>query len=185
MDPSDLVQPGINRRLHTAVQHLDGVASLLLRLVLGPVLNAAGWEKIKGDNWFAFQQDTFPAYTVHLDNGWAAIAPSSPPPQCIEGTPEQAEANLAQRYIQCTNVNARTIEASVRLAQAKSLLREHGGFKFLYGSGALVKLNNGIEFAASYFAMLIALLVIGGGRYFSFDYYLHLPWKQRGDSSNE
>lgn len=219
-----------NHWFTNTIQHLDGVASLLLRLILGPVLIAAGWEKITGDNWFAFQQEAFPfpfnvmpveiswflaswteflggiallfglatrwvaiplavtmfvaGYAVHLDNGWAAIAPSKPPQQCIVDTPAYAESNLAQRYIQCTNVNARTVEASTRLAKAKNLLREHGNFKYLNGSGSLVKLNNGIEFAATYFAMLMALLIIGGGRYFSLDYYLNLLRNRRRYSSN-
>ncbi|MEE9160771.1 MAG: AraC family transcriptional regulator, partial [Gammaproteobacteria bacterium] len=32
--------------------------------------------------------------------------------------------------------------------------------------------NNGVEFAATYFIMLLALLVIGGGKYASLDYWL-------------
>ena len=223
-------QPTIIRWFNSVAPRLDGVASLVLRLILGPVLIAAGWEKITGDNWFGFQQESFPfpfnvlppevswflaswteflggiallfglatrwvaiplavtmfvaAYAVHLDNGWAAIAPSSPPAHCIEGTPEHAASNIAQRYIQCTNVNSRTVEASVRLSKAKSLLREHGNFRYLNGSGSLVKLNSGIEFAAIYFSTLIALLVIGGGRYFSLDYYLNLLWQRRHSSSS-
>ena len=43
-----------------AIGHLDGVASLLIRLILGPVLIAAGWEKLTGDNWFGFQLESFP-----------------------------------------------------------------------------------------------------------------------------
>ncbi len=31
---------------------------------------------------------------------------------------------------------------------------------------------NGIEFAATYFIMLLALLVIGGGKYVSIDYWI-------------
>ena len=69
-------------------------------------------------------------------------------------------------------MNDRTIEASERLARAKNILREHGNYRYLNGSGAIVKLNSGIEFAAIYFVMLIGLLVIGGGRYLSLDYYL-------------
>ena len=209
--------------------HLDGVVSLLLRLILGPVLIAAGWEKITGDNWFGFQLDAFPfpfnvlppelswflaswteflggiallfglgtrliaiplavtmfvaAYSVHLPNGWPAIAPSSPPAHCVQGTQEYKDGNAIQRFIQCTNVNERTVEASERLAKAKSLLRKHGNFKYLNGSGSLVKLNNGIEFAASYFVMLLALLIIGGGRYFSLDYYISLLRDRRAASS--
>ena len=33
-------------------------------------------------------------------------------------------------------------------------------------------LNNGIEFAATYFIMLLSLLFTGGGRYSSLDYWL-------------
>ena len=77
-----------------------------------------------------------------------------------------------ERFVKCQNVNERTIEASERLAKAKSILREHGRYSYLNGSGSIVKLNSGIEFAAIYFTMLIALLLLGGGRYFSLDYYL-------------
>lgn len=213
------------RKILAYVQHLDGVASLMLRLILAPVLIAAGWEKITGDNWFGFQQDSFPfpfnvlppelswflaswteflggiailfglatrlvaiplavtmfvaAYAVHLDNGWPAIAPSNPPAMCISGTPENEASNAIGRYVKCYNVNERTIEASERLARAKSILREHGNFRYLNGSGSIVKLNSGIEFAAIYLAMLFALVFIGGGRYLSVDYWLGLMLRRR------
>ena len=38
--------------------------------------------------------------------------------------------------------------------------------------GDPVMLNNGMEFAATYFVMLLVLLVYGGGRYVSLDYWL-------------
>ena len=69
-------------------------------------------------------------------------------------------------------MNERTIEASERLSRAKSILREHGNYRYLNGSGSIVKLNSGIEFAIIYLSMLLALLIIGGGRYFSLDYYV-------------
>ena len=116
---------------------------------------------------------------VHWDNGWAAIAPSSPPAICVPETDAHADSNVFQRYIKCYNVNERTIEASERLSRAKSILREHGNYRYLNGSGSIVKLNNGIEFAVIYFAMVLALLMIGGGRYFSVDYYLKLALKPR------
>lgn len=212
-------------RLVGVFRHFDGLASLLLRLILGPVLIAAGWEKISGDNWFGSQLDSFPfpfnvlppelswflastteflggialllglgtrlvalplavtmfvaAYSVHLDNGWPAIAPSNPPEVCIAETDANLASNVFERYIKCYNVNERTIDASQRLSRARSILREHGNFAYLNGSGPLVKLNSGIEFAATYLAMLIALTVIGGGRYLSLDYYLGL-WIRKG-----
>jgi uncharacterized membrane protein YphA (DoxX/SURF4 family) len=207
------------------IGHLDGVASITIRLILGPVLIYAGWEKLTGDNWFAFALNSFPfpfnvlppglswflaswaeflggilllfglgtcivalpltvtmfvaAYSVHLDNGWAAIAPSNPPAVCRPDTEAHAQSNAIERYIKCYNVNERTLEASARLSRAKAILREHGNFRYLNGSGSIVKLNNGIEFAASYLAMLIALVVIGGGRYFSLDYYVGLLVRNR------
>lgn len=215
-------------RAVNAIGHLDGVASLLIRLILGPVLIAAGWEKLTGDNWFGFQLESFPfpfnvlppelswflaswteflggilllvglgtrivamplavtmfvaAYSVHLDNGWAAIAPSNPPAVCVPNTDANANSNVFERYIKCYNVNERTIEASERLARAKSILREHGNYRYLNGSGAIVKLNSGIEFAANYLVMLLALLIIGGGRYFSLDYYVKLLLKPFRDT---
>ncbi len=198
--------------------HFGGVASLLLRLILGPVLIVAGWEKITGSNWF--NQDMMPlpfsllpvelcwflaswaeflggiclllglftrlwaiplaitmwvaAVSVHWDNGWPAIAPSNPPGACLQDSAAHSNSNIFERYIKCYNVNDRTVDAAERLARAKSILREHGNYQYLNGSGSIVKLNAGIEFAAIYFAMLLALLMLGGGRYLSLDYYLRL-----------
>ena len=200
--------------------HFDGVASIALRLILGPVMMAAGWEKMHGDNWFAFSLDSFPfpfnilppelswflakyteffggmlllvglftrgisamlivvmfvaAYSVHWDNGWAAVAPSNPDAVCIADSPAAAEAGAMDRWLKCLNVNERTIEASERLSRAKSILREHGNFQYLNGSGSIVKLNSGIEFAMMYMVMLAALVIIGGGRYLSLDFWLGL-----------
>jgi uncharacterized membrane protein YphA (DoxX/SURF4 family) len=210
---------GLYHRAANFLAHFDGVASLLLRLILGPVLIAAGWEKLSGDNWFGGIQEAMPfpfsvipvevswflaswteflggialllglgtrllaiplavtmfvaGWSVHLQNGWPAIAPSSPPAICIAGSEANAQSGLFERGIKCLNVNDRTIEASKRLSRAKGILREHGNYSYLNGSGAIVKLNSGIEFAAIYFTMLLALIAIGGGRYLSLDYYLN------------
>jgi uncharacterized membrane protein YphA (DoxX/SURF4 family) len=89
------------------------------------------------------------AVTVHWQHGWQAIAdPQSPFPPADIG------------------------EATERLAAAKSLLQQHGNYEWLTGSGEFVILNNGIEFAATYFIMLLALFFIGGGRYLSVDYWI-------------
>ena len=207
-----------NDYLKNITSHLDGVASLALRLILGPVLIISGWEKLTGQNYFVSILDSFPfpfnilppelswqmsiwieliggilllvgfavrwislplmvmmfvaGYSVHLKNGWTAIAPSFPSPVCVQGTVEHDEAGPFKKFVECYTVNERTIEASRRLAEAKAILREHGDYRHLNSSGAIVKLNNGIEFAATYFVMLLALLIIGGGRYFSTDYWL-------------
>ena len=67
---------------------------------------------------------------------------------------------------------AETAESAERLAAANSLLQTHGNYDWLTGTGEFVVLNNGIEFAATYFVMLLALFFIGGGKYLSIDYWL-------------
>lgn len=89
------------------------------------------------------------ALTVHLQNGWLAIA---------EGSGIFA--------------SERTAGAIERLGAAKDILREHGNYEWLTENGSIVVLNNGIEFAATYFIMLLAILFIGGGRYVSADYWI-------------
>jgi putative oxidoreductase len=89
------------------------------------------------------------AVTVHLENGWLAISTAAGP-----------------------FATERTIGGIERLDRAKSILQEHGNFGWLTENGAVVILNNGIEFAATYILMLLALLFIGGGRYVSLDYWI-------------
>lgn len=89
------------------------------------------------------------ALSVHWKNGWQAVAdPQSPfPPENIEGAME-------------------------RLDRAKDILREHGNYDWLTETGNFVISNNGIEWAATYFVMLLALFFVGGGRYVSADYWI-------------
>lgn len=89
------------------------------------------------------------ALTVHLKNGWLAIA---------EGSGLFA--------------SEQTVTAVERLSIAKNILREHGNYNWLTENGSLVILNNGIEFSATYFIMLLVLFFIGAGNYFSVDYWL-------------
>lgn len=112
------------------------------------------------------------ATSAHWDNGWPAIAPSNPSPICEQGTDANAEAGRLEWVAKCHNVNDRTIAASKRLARAKAILKEHGDYGWLTGKGNLVILNNGIEFAVTYFIMLLALFFMGAGRYFSVDWYV-------------
>jgi uncharacterized membrane protein YphA (DoxX/SURF4 family) len=88
-------------------------------------------------------------YLVHWQNGWLAIAEGS--------------------GIFATD---RTTGAVERLEQAKSILQQYGNYDWLTENGSLVILNNGIEFAATYFIMLLTLFFIGSGRYVSIDYWL-------------
>ncbi len=87
--------------------------------------------------------------TVHLKNGWLAIA---------EGSGLFA--------------NDRTAGAIERLDKAKEILQQNGNYEWLTENGSLVILNNGIEFAATYFIMLLVLFFYGAGNYVSADYWL-------------
>ncbi|WP_428637086.1 DoxX family protein [Shewanella sp.] len=178
-----------------AIGQLDGVAALALRLYLAPVLMQAGYNKLSNFSdtaaWFgnaewglglpmpevmvalaagseflggillilglATRLISIPlmvtmavaAFSVHWKNGWLAIA--------------DPNSWLA---------NEQVLASAEKLAAAKSLLQEHGHYDWLTSSGNFVILNNGIEFAITYLFMLFALLVIGGGRYTSLDYFI-------------
>lgn len=178
----------IHNAIFPRLQHFDGLAPLALRLYLVPVFWMAGTQKIKGiDNtieWFGNPDwglglpapellAYLAAYTeaigalllllglatrwisvplmatmlvailaVHWDHGWAAIADSG------------------------------SQEVALRLGSAREILQEHGNYSWLTEKGSFVILNNGIEFAVTYLAMLFSLLFTGGGRYTSVDYYL-------------
>ncbi|CAI1027754.1 DoxX [Serratia rubidaea] len=57
-----------------------------------------------------------------------------------------------------------------------------GRYNYITQLGDPVILNNGIEFSATYFIMLLVLLVWGGGRYISADYWLKKitpAWRER------
>ena len=173
----------------------EGIAPLLLRLYLAPVMIQAGWNKLVGfDNTVAWFGNPdwglglpFPALlaalaagteflggialvvglgtrlvaiplmftmviamtAVHWDNGWLALSDST--------------SWLA---------NERVTEAIPRKAKVIEILKEHGNYSWLTGRGPVTVLNNGIEFAATYFVMLLTLLFTGGGRYTSLDYLL-------------
>lgn len=186
-----------------ATRHVDFLGPLALRLYLVPVFWVAGMNKVAGFEhtvaWFgnpewglglpfptlmvvlvigaelvgsmallvglATRWATIPlmitmvmaATQVHWENGWQAVAdPMSPfPPAGIDGTVE-------------------------RLDKAKEILREHGNYSWLTENGNFIISNNGIEWAATYFVMLLALFFIGGGRWVSLDYWIARRWRRSG-----
>lgn len=181
--------------LENTSRHLDFIAPLLLRLYLAPVFYMAGSQKLNNFEdtvaWFgnpdwglglplpglmaflatttefagafllaaglAVRWITIPLsitmlvaiFAVHLKNGWLAIASGG--------------------GVFATD---RTVEAVERLDRAKSILQEHGNYSWLTEHGSFVVLNNGIEFAATYLVMLLALLYLGAGRFISCDYWI-------------
>ena len=178
-----------------ATRAADWLAPLLLRLYLAPIFWMAGWNKLMAFQstveWFGDKDWglglPFPAvmaalataselggavllvlglgvrwvslplmatmivaaFTVHWPHGWLAIAEGMGP-----------------------FATERTAEAVQRLAKAKEILMEHGNYEWITEHGSLAILNNGIEFAATYFVMLLVLFFIGAGRYVSLDYWI-------------
>ncbi len=192
----------IYQQIVARLQVADGIPLLLLRLYLAPVMIQAGWNKASSFDsivdWFgnddyglglpmplvmAFLATAaelvggvllllgaltrlvsiplmvtmiVAMVSVHAKNGWLAIA--------------DASSWLADGTIL---LNENIMAAPEKLAAAKSLLQEHGHYDWLTSSGNFVVLNNGIEFAATYFIMLLVLFIYGGGRFFSIDYYVN------------
>jgi uncharacterized membrane protein YphA (DoxX/SURF4 family) len=103
-------------------------------------------------------------FTVHIENGWQAIADSS-----------SAFASSMLGPLQIEDAGA----AADRLDAAKSILQENGDYAWLTEAGSFVVLNNGIEFAATYFVMLLVLFLIGAGRYLSADYWIARRFRQQ------
>ncbi|MEP7703365.1 DoxX family protein [Paraglaciecola sp. 25GB23A] len=179
----------------------EGVAPLLLRLYLAPIMIQAGYNKLSAFentvDWFgsaeyglglplpflmaslaigaelvggillllglATRWVSVPLmvtmlvaiFTVHWPNGWATIADASS--WLSDGT---------------ILLNETVMNAPEKLSAAKYLLSEHGNYDWLTSSGSIVILNNGIEFAVTYFIMLLSLFFSGGGKYTSLDYFL-------------
>jgi uncharacterized membrane protein YphA (DoxX/SURF4 family) len=174
---------------------IDFLAPLLIRLYLVPIFWMAGTNKIDGfdnivqwfgnDDWglglpfpflmailaitaevlgavalllgFGLRLMAIPMMftmfiamtSVHGQFGWQAIADAGAP-----FSNERVEAAVEKKEI------------------IISILQEHGNYEWLTSSGNIAILNNGIEFAATYFLMLLALFFIGSGRYVSVDYWI-------------
>ncbi|MEL0027437.1 MAG: DoxX family protein [Perlucidibaca sp.] len=182
-------------RLTHPIRHLDGLPALALRLYLVPVFWMAGSQKFlhfqDTVDWFgspdyglglpfpmlmaalataaelggaillalglATRWISIPLlvtmlvaiFAVHIDNGWQAIADPSGP-----------------------FANAQVLASAEKLERIRDILQEYGNYDWLTASGSVAILNNGIEFAVTYAVMLLALMVMGGGRYVSADYWL-------------
>lgn len=183
-------------------KYFAGLAPLLIRLYLAPVMIAAGLHKLNNQSdmveWFgnkewglglenpelmvqlatwaelgggililigfATRWAAVPlmvtmlvaALTVHLDNGWFAIAPSDPASSTAKPL---ADLGIPQAQASLDN----SVEVGKRLDRARSILQEHGNYQWLTETGTYVVLNNGVEFAATYFIMLLSLFFTGAG----------------------
>ncbi len=119
--------------------------SLLAWLAVGSeVLGAIALLIGLGTRWFSIPLMVtmlVAAFSVHWSNGWQAVAdPMSP------------------------FANANVQGAMDRLDKAKDLLQDHGNYDWLTETGNFVVSNNGMEWAITYFVMLLALFFSGAGK---------------------
>jgi len=98
------------------------------------------------------------AATAHRDNGWHAL------PETQLQVPWEWRTGLIE-------------QAVIRKQRAREILQEYGDYDWLTGAGGFTVLKNGIEFAATYFIMLLVLFFSGAGRWFSLDYWIARRWR--------
>lgn len=167
---------------------LDFTAPLLLRIYLAPIFIIAGWGKLSdlestayyfgeylglpfanlmallagateffggiailigfATRWFSIPlmiTMLVAATSAHWSNGWHAL------PETTLTVPWEWRTDLIEQAVE-------------RRDAARSLLETHGNYDWLTEAGNVTILKNGIEFAATYFLMLLPLLFMGAGR---------------------
>lgn len=173
----------------------DWLAPLLLRLYLAPVFWMAGWNKAMAFpdtvEWFGNAEWglglPFPTLMAGLATGAELVGALS----LLLGLglrwmalPMMATMLVAVATVHWENgwlaisegmglfATERTMQATAELARAKEILMEQGNYDALTQYGSLVVLNNGVEFAVTYFVMLLSLFFTGAGRFISLDWWL-------------
>ena len=170
-----------------STRKVDFIAPLAFRLFLAPILIMAGFGKLAGientASYFEFLGLPAPmlmaylaglaefvggifllvgfavrwaavplmftmsvaAGTAHWENGWHVL------PEQTLTMPWEWREDLIEGAVE-------------RRTMARNLLREHGNYSWLTETGSITILKNGIEFAATYFIMLLSLFFTGAGR---------------------
>ena len=183
-------------------QVADGIAPLLLRLYLAPVMLQAGWNKFSSFPdivaWFGNPDWglglPFPILMAGLATGTELIGGAlllvglatrlMAIPLAITMLVAAFTVHWKNGWLAIADCSSWLADGTIlhnpsimvsadKLAAAKSLLQEHGHYDWLTSSGNFVILNNGIEFAITYVVMLVALFFMGGGRYVSIDYWIN------------
>lgn len=170
-----------------STRKIDFLGPLALRLFLAPIFILAGMGKLSGventANYFGFLGIPAPtlmawlaglteliggillipgvavrwvavplmftmvvaAGTAHWENGWHVL------PEQTLTMPWEWREDLIEG-------------AAERRTMARTLLQRHGNYDWLTETGSITILKNGIEFAATYFIMLLSLFFTGAGR---------------------
>ncbi|MDJ0656155.1 MAG: DoxX family protein [Xanthomonadales bacterium] len=181
--------------LMDGLRNLDFLAPTALRIYLAPIFILAGSNKLSNvegvAGWFASMGLPAPELMVYLAGGteffggialilgvavrWIAIplmftmVVAAGTAHWENGWHVAPETELTAPWEWRTDL----IEAGVeRRDRARSILRRHGNYSYLTEAGSITVNKNGIEWAATYFVMLLALWAMGAGKFLSVDYWL-------------
>jgi len=101
------------------------------------------------------------AATAHWENGWHVL------PESELTVPWEWRTDIIEK-------------AQVSRETIVGLVKEHGDYDSLTEHGGITILKNGIEFAATYFVMLLALFFTGAGNFLSADYWIARRFRRVG-----
>ena len=184
-----------------ATRVLDFLAPLALRLYLGPIFIAAGSNKLAHADsvgrWFASLGIPAPEFLVYvaalteLLGGTALLVGLAVRWMALPLMATMAVAAVSAHWDNGWHVLPETqltvpwewredkiAAAEVRRDKAVALLKEHGHYDWLTEHGSITVLKNGIEFAATYFILLLVLFFSGAGRYLSLDYWIERRYRR-------
>lgn len=99
------------------------------------------------------------ATTAHWDNGWHAL------PESKLTVPWEWRQDMIEGALD-------------RKERAVSILQEHSNYGYITEYGSITILKNGIEFAATYFLMLLVIFFTGAGKYLSIDYWIARRYRE-------
>jgi putative oxidoreductase len=177
-------------------KHLDFLALLAVRLYLIPVIYTGAHSKVSGFSgtvaWFGGPASEgglnlpFPELLAFLATGTEVAG-------CIcialglftrlVSIPMVFMMSAAGLLVHWSHgwlaIASKTMESTQRLENFISWLSVNfpGRYNYITELGDPVILNNGLEFAGTYFVMLLVLFFFGGGRYVSADYWIK-KWYQ-------
>ncbi|EPJ1876686.1 DoxX family protein (plasmid) [Klebsiella pneumoniae] len=173
------------------IMKADFVALLLIRLYLLPVIYEGAHSKVLGFSgtvaWFS--QSTaqgglglpFPWLLAFLATSTEVLGLI-----CIAlglftrimAIPMMVVMSVASLMVHWSHgwlaIASNNMESAQRMTAFLQWLMENfpGRYNYITQLGDPIILNNGIEFSATYFIMLLVLLVYGGGKFVSIDYWL-------------
>ncbi|WP_149535103.1 HvfX family Cu-binding RiPP maturation protein [Escherichia albertii] len=173
------------------IMKIDFIALLLMRIYLLPVIYEGAHSKVLGFSgtvaWFAQPTSEgglglpFPWLLAFLATSTEVVGLF-----CIAlglftriiAIPMMVVMSVASLMVHWSHgwlaIASNNMESSQRMTVFLQWLIENfpGRYNYITELGDPVILNNGMEFSATYFIMLLALLIYGGGKYVSVDYWL-------------